>query len=508
VFLVISGILAALAGVFPPLLFREFLDNVLAGKTCLPAFLAVAVAAAFFAFAVNTLRRLYLLKIEGKFAVSANVGFFQHVLNLPMRFFQQRNAGDIADRQNINQDIASAVLQTLAPQALNAGLAIFYLVVMFRYSKPLALIGMGAALLNLALSFYLSKKRLDIAATEASAGGNFAGSTLSGFRLIETLKASAAEGQFFEKWAAAQAEVHFHDVRMAKTNAVWGKIPVLVRDSANIAVLGIGVFLIMEGKFTVGMLMAFQGFMGAFTAPVQSLVDAGQSIREARAGFERVNDVLSYPPEPKKANPKSEEGIEITHLTFGYAKFSPPVVKDFSLTVPAGKSAAITGPTGCGKSTIISLAAGLYAPWSGQIRLAGSAVCVSQDGQLFDDTIKNNLTLWDAAISMDDIVRAAKDARIHEAIMRRPGGYDFVVRKNGMEFSGGERQRLEIARALACNPRILLLDEATSALDEKTEAAVMTAIRARGITLLVSAHRLSAIRGCDTVISLESGAPS
>ncbi len=286
-----------------------------------------------------------------------------------------------------------------------------------------------------------------------------------------------------------------------------------------------GVYLILDGSFTIGMLLAFQGFTASFLSPVQQLVGASQSFIEMRSQMERVEDVFNYQPDVEEEDPsltlpleRLRGGVELRGITFGYNKTAPPLIEDFSLTVKPGGSIALVGSSGSGRSTVGKLIAGLYKPWSGQILFDGipreqvprqvltaSIAVVDQDIALFEDTIFNNLTLWDKSIDEATVIEACKDAQIHEDIMGRPGGYAHVIKEGGKNFSGGQRQRLEIARALAQRPTILILDEATSALDTKTEHLIMEAVKAKGISLIIIAHRLSTIRDCDEIIVLDQG---
>jgi ABC-type bacteriocin/lantibiotic exporter with double-glycine peptidase domain len=244
-----------------------------------------------------------------------------------------------------------------------------------------------------------------------------------------------------------------------------------------------------------------------------------------RTSMERVQDVLEHPAdrsdcerrEPPASSKLSGE-IEIDHVSFGYSPLEPPLIKDFSLKLNQGAWVALVGSSGSGKSTIAKLVSGLYEPWEGEIRfdgaprgeiepdrLSGSLSVVDQDIMTLPDTVDANIRLWDCTIENFEVVLAARDAGIHDAIVEREAGYREIIAPRGRNFSGGQLQRLEIARALACDPTIVILDEATSALDAKTEAHVMRSIRERGITCIVVAHRLSTIRDCDEIIVLDEG---
>lgn len=288
----------------------------------------------------------------------------------------------------------------------------------------------------------------------------------------------------------------------------------------------VGVYLAMQGRFTVGMIMAFQGFLGSFISPATSLISAGQSLQEMRTEMERIEDVMRYPTDVPEDAPVSDNceydklsgNIEIKNVTFGYSRLAEPLIENFNLSLKTGSRVAFVGPSGCGKSTLSKLISGLYKPWSGEILFdgkkiseidrsvfTGSLAVVDQDIILFEDTIANNIKMWDNSIEDFEMIMAARDAQLHEDIMQREGGYQYKMTEGGKDFSGGQRQRMEIARVLAQDPTIIILDEATSALDAKTEYNVVNSIKNRGITCIVVAHRLSTIRDCDEIIVMDNG---
>ena len=545
-FLFVAAItfLIAVAGMAAPVFSRIFMDEILSGKNAawLTPFLAALGALFLFQTAVSLLQTVCLLKIRGKLAVSANSGFMWHVLRLPIEFFSQRYAGDIAQRQQSNEGIAETLIAHLAPMALNLAMLFFYFFVMLQYSPLLTVIGLFTAVLNLAVTQDVSGKRINLARAQMRDAGKLAATALSGIEMIETIKASGAENGFFERWSGLNASVNSAEVGFAKLGSTLGILPTLLTGLANMTVILLGAALIMKGRFTVGMLLAFQGFLSAFMSPVDALLTVGQKFQEMRTSMERVEDVMNYPAdveydEESETETKEADGqdhkeaakglpsfeklrgrLELRDITFGYSRLAPPLIRDFSLTLPPGGTVALVGSSGCGKSTLAKLMSGLYQPWGGEIRydgklrseiprmvFTGSLAVVDQDVILFEDSITENIRIWDKSIEDFEIIMAARDAQIHEDIMSREGGYGVIVRENGKNFSGGQCQRLEIARVLAQDPTIVILDEATSALDARTEFEVIHSIRERGITCVIVAHRLSTIRDCDEIIVLEDG---
>ena len=529
-FVVLTTVISSLIGVIQPAFSRIFMDRLLTRQNpewfypFLGALALLYVAQLVVAFVEARAN----LKIQGKMAVVGDTTFLWKVLHMPMEFFSQRMAGDIQGRQGTNASIAGSLVNTFAPLVLNTVMMLFYLVVMIRYSWILTLVGIVSIVLNLFMSRVISKRRINITRVQMRDAGKLAGATVAGIEMIETIKASGAENGFFQKWAGYQASVNTQQVRYARLNEYLGLIPGLVSQLTNTAVLILGVWFTMQGSFTVGMIMAFQGFLASFTGPAATLISAGQTIQEMRTQMERVEDVMEYPSDVIFASEgklgedaecdKLSGAVEMKNVTFGYSRLAEPLIEDFNLTLKPGSRVAFVGGSGCGKSTLAKLISGLYQPWSGEILFdgkplteidrsvfTGSLAVVDQDIILFEDTIRNNIKMWDTSIEDFEMILAARDAQLHEDIMQREGGYSYVITEGGKDFSGGQRQRMEIARVLAQDPTIIILDEATSALDAKTEYEVVKSIKDRGITCVVVAHRLSTIRDCDEIIVMDHG---
>ncbi len=524
---------AALVGILEPVYSRIFIDRLLTrqNQAWLSFFLFGITFLAVMQIVIALLNSVYLMKIQGKFAIVSNSKFMWHVLRLPMSFFSQRMAGDIAMRQKANQDIASLLIGVFAPLIMDGVMMLSYLIIMARYSLPLTCIGVLSVLVHVWTAAVISSKRINITRVLMRDQGNLDGVTYAGIEMIETIKASGADHGFFQKWSGIQASVNTQRGNYAKLDGYLGGVPAFMATISDILILTLGAYFIIYGEFTMGMLLAFQGLMHSFRKPAQSLVMSGQSFQQMRTNMERIEDVMGHSIEPRycenllqSEDTATEEYhkltgmVELKNITFGYSALSEPLITDFSLSIKQGQRIALIGSSGCGKSTVSKLISGLHQPWSGEILFdgksiteinrqvfTGSLAVVDQDIILFEDTIANNIKMWDLTIEDYQMILAAKDAQIHDDIMQRDGGYQYQILEGGRDFSGGQRQRMEIARALAQNPAIIIMDEATSALDAKTEKDVVNAIKERGITCIVIAHRLSAIRDCDEIIVMEHG---
>ncbi|MCD8362237.1 MAG: NHLP family bacteriocin export ABC transporter peptidase/permease/ATPase subunit [Lachnospiraceae bacterium] len=530
-FVVLTTAITSLIGVIRPGFSRIFLDRLLTGENpgwLYPFIIGLSLLAAL-ELLVSFINTSVTYRIDGKMASYGNTSFMWKVLRMPMEFFSQRMAGDIQQRQSENASISGTLVNTFAPLVLNTVMMVFYLVVMLRYSPILTVVGLCSTLINVAMSQVISKKRVNITRVMMRDSGKLAGATVAGIEMIETIKASGAENGYFEKWSGYQASVNTQEVRFARLDQYLGLVPSIVSSLADLTVLALGVYLTIQGKFTVGMIMAFQGYMSSFLEPANTLISAGQSIQEMRTQMERVEDVMQYPTDVNYENEDTDAAdtaeydklsgrVELRNVTFGYSRLADPLIENFSMTLEPGSRVAFVGSSGCGKSTLSKLISGLYQPWSGEILFdgkpihqidrsifTGSLAVVDQDIILFEDTIANNIKMWDSSIEDFEMILAARDAQLHEDIMQREGGYQYKITEGGKDFSGGQRQRMEIARVLAQDPTIIILDEATSALDARTEYNVVNSIRDRGITCIVVAHRLSTIRDCDEIIVLDNG---
>ncbi len=531
IYLVLIGLIMVIPGLLVPAFSKIFIDDILLGGKgdWLKPLLWAMGAAAILQGVLVALQQYYLLKMETKTAISNAGKFFWHIFRLPVEFFQQRSAGDVSNRLQSNDQVAAFLSRELAETAIGFLTIIFYFVVMLQFSVILALIALLIAALNICYLFYSSSKIETLNAKLLQDQGKVMGFSMSGLFIMETLKASASESDFFAKWSGYHAKEINSQQKLGKTAQVLLQLPDFLSEFANVIVLFVGGLTIISGNLTIGSLIAFQGLLGSFMQPVNDLTQMGMRVKEVQGDINRLEDVFKYKLDENVIREteteheedtcrKLEGDIEIKDLSFGYSPWDPPLIENFSLRLKSGSRVALVGGSGSGKSTVAKLISGIYLPWSGEILFDGkrredlprevivnSMAVVDQDITMFDGTIRENLTMWDATISELDLIRAAKDACIHDDITLRDKGYDHKVSEGGSNFSGGQRQRLEIARALTGNPSVLILDEATSALDVHTEKLVDENIRRRGCTCIIVAHRLSTIRDCDEIIVLEKG---
>lgn len=527
-FVMLTTAMSYLFGIANSVSARIFVDRILniSAAGWLGGFIAFVSVLAVMQIVVAWIQAIYSMKINGKLAVIGSTSFMWKILHLPMEFFSQRLAGDIQSRLLLNSTIAGTLVQTFAPLVINTFMMVVYLAFMLSQSVLLTAVGLAALVLNIIMARIISKHRINITRVQLRDQGKLEAATVAGISMIETIKASGAERGFFQKWAGYQASVNNAEVHTERTNQLLGAIPEFLTAFVNYAVLMLGVYLVIQNKITLGAVLMFQGLLGSFMTPADSMIGAGQNLQEMQTQMERVEDVMEYPDDPDSDDnedsdtdiEKLEGNVELRNVSFGYSRLEEPIIRDLSFSLKKGQSLAVVGASGCGKSTVAKLIGGLYQPQSGEILFDGrkredyprevlinSVAVVDQDITLFEETVAENIRMCDRTIPDEDVVKAAKDAQLHEEILRLHGAYQYKLVNGGKNLSGGQRQRMEIARALATDPEILVLDEATSALDAKTEQQLVDAIEARNITCIVIAHRLSTVRRCDEIIVLDHG---
>ena len=471
---------------------------------------------------MNLLRRRHFTKM----GVLSSSRFVLGILELPMLTLDRFSSGELVARYSSITSITRTMDQ------FSIGLifivqSIISAAMLMMYSWKLGLVVLlSMSLLVLVMQVTADSMKKKAKGTEVS-DGRLQGVTMTGIKNMETIKSMGGERAFYSQWEASFVQALNVRVRSTMSIMGTGSIPLLVLHLSNALILILGAWYILQGELTPGMLLASQALASSIIYPINSAVKATQNVYRSQAAMERLDEVEEAcqghslelsDPEALPDQPKLRGEVELRNVTFGYDRSLPPVLKNFSLKIKAGERVAFVGFSGCGKSTLAKLISGLYEPWEGEVLLDGMPVqqvnravrinslsVVNQDISLFEGTIEDNIKMWDESIEDFSMVMAAHDAQIHEDIAERPGAYQGLLTENGKNFSGGQRQRLEIATALAKDPSILIMDEGTSALDPKTEEKVMQHIGNLGITLVLIAHRLSTIRDCDRIYVMEKG---
>lgn len=532
-FLMLAGLFMVLPGLVFPVLTSVFIDRVLldGDQSWASGILIGYAAAAGLYVLLDWLQRWYLLRFQTKLVLIMATRFFWHLLRLPLTFFTQRAPGELAWRLMLNDNIANVITGELARTVVNAILAVFFFIVMLGFDVVLAFASLAVVAANLLILNRVSQVTQESSLSMSISLGKLQGTAAGGLSVIETLRASAAESTAFGRFGGALAQYIAAHQRVENLGLKYHQIPATLMLLNEAMILCFGGYRVIDGHLTIGMLVAFQALSLSFIIPAMALAGMMTTVQNLRGDLQRVEDVLQYARDPLvedipefrdedlQAGPIKLAGhLEFRDVSFGYNPTDPLLLSGFSLVVRPGERIAIVGRSGCGKSTVAKLVAGLYMPTAGEIlfdgkprqaysraRLAGSVALVDQDITLFEGTFRENLTMWDPSVADGDLIAAAKDALIHDFIMSRPEGYDGTVIEGGRNMSGGQRQRLEIARALLSNPRLLVLDEATSALDTATEEALEHNLRRRGCSCIIIAHRLSTVRDCDRILVLDEG---
>ncbi len=526
---ILAGLLLVIPGLAVAVFTQVFVDRILVENRMnwLRPLILGMILTAIFQSLLTFLQFRYLRHLQIKLSVEMSTGFLWHLLRLPARFYAQRFPGEIGDRLRINTKVASVLSGQLATTVIDAVVVVFYAAVMFSYDWLLTLIGLFFSGINVLLLQWVGRLRKDTYIRLSQDQSKLAGVGIAALQSIETLKSATLESDFFARWGGYYAKVSNAQQQMGIVNQTLGILPSLITSLTTLFLLVVGGLRVMNGYISIGMLVAFQSLMQSFQRPVNTLVSFASTLQELEGDLNRLDDVLDnevdgqLEREPQDSNStffKLQGHLELRNLTFGYSRLDSPLIENFNLSLQPGQRVALVRSSGSGKSTIAKLVVGLYEPWSGEILFDGidrakiprevltnSLSMVEQEIFWFGGTVRDNLTLWDDTIPKDQLIRACEDAAILDAVWAIPGGLEGNLLEGAANMSGGQRQRLEIARALVNNPSILVMDEATSALDAEMEKIIDQNLRRRGCTCLLVAHRLSTIRDCDEIIVLEQG---
>ncbi|MEU9980883.1 NHLP family bacteriocin export ABC transporter peptidase/permease/ATPase subunit [Streptomyces sp. NPDC050856] len=524
----LASLLLVAVGAAVPALSRTFIDMFLiGGQSSVLGPLFAAMAAMVVLTAVLTgLQQANLLHGRLISSTLSSARFLRHLMRLPVTFFAQRSPADLVQRLQSNDAVAETLARDLAAAGVDGVVVVLYALLLWTYDPQLTVVGVGIALLNVVAMRLVVRLRATHTQKLRADSARLTNTSYTGLQLIETMKATGGENGYFRRWAGQHAATLEDQQRLGVPSAALAVVAPTLATLNSALILWIGGLRAVEGHISIGLLVAFQALVTRFTSPITRLNAVAGRIQDFAADVARLRDVENFPADSLYARPEHDPGtrrlkghVELVDVTFGYSPLDEPLLKGFSLTVGPGRQVALVGGSGSGKSTVSRLVAGLYTPWEGSIRvdgqrladipratLAASVSFVDQDIFLFEGTVRDNVTLWDPSIPDEAVVDALRDAALHEDVVaRRPGGIHSRVEQDGRNFSGGQRQRLEIARALVRRPSVLVLDEVTSALDARTEQVVMDGLRRRGCACVVIAHRLSTVRDSDEIVVLDHG---
>lgn len=528
-YILCATLLLVVPGLAIPIFSKIFIDNVLIENhlNWMPALRTAMVLALFLQMILTWIQQRAILQLTTKMALLWCAQFISHLLSLPIEFFEQRWAGDISARVQSNNRLSTLLGGTVATNIVNLLTAFIYAIVMYLFDAWLATSVVVLALINAAVLKKLARLRADEWLKNLQDQGKIAGTSVAGIRIIDSLKASAGEDDFFSVWSGYQAKLLASNQRLGTAAACLDSLTASLTLLSQAFIIGLGGLSIINGNLSVGDLIAFQSLAVLFMTPINQLVSFGQRLQEASGDLVRLEDIFNNKPSVRLVEPLEEfppitalcGELRFEKVTFGYNRQGPPLIENFDLVIAPGRRVALVGGSGSGKTTISKLAIGLMKPWSGSVLIDGhpfdhwprkllarSRAYVDQSIGLFAGTVSDNLRMWDQSTPIELVIEAARDACIHEDIVSRGSlGYESEVKSGGSNFSGGQRQRIEIARALVHRPKLLILDEATSALDPLTEQRLDASLRRRGCACLIVAHRLSTIRDCDEIIYLEGG---
>ena len=526
------GLMLTLLALIVPATLTVFVDDVLENHGHWHGLAVALLGGGALVYILSLLKHRFLKRLAVRISVIGYSRSLSRLLRLPVEFFEHRLVGDLTDRVSSVDRIAKNLTDQFLVLLIDMAMSAVLLIAMFAYDTLLALIVLLLAILHGLLAHFLNALRTVRSQAMRREQGLLIGVGMQMLSHAENLRMTGADDRFFSRWSGQQArELHARQL-YSELGSVNSALPGLVAVLRSAAILGIGGSMVVAGEMTLGTLVGFYILAEMFLGPVGRFLEFADRRKALETDLQRLEDISKAAQDPviSRRSRESESistfngrlqlagHLELRNVTFGFNKSRPPLIEDFNLVLKPGQRVALVGPSGSGKSTLARLVSGICQPWSGEVLFDGhlreeipedvlrrSISMVDQDVVLFSASLRDNITLWNPAVPDEAIVAATRDAQIHSEILRRPQGYATLVEEGGVNFSGGQRQRLEIARALVGHPTVLVLDEATSALDAATEEHVDDALRRRGVTCLIVAHRLSTVRDCDEIIVLDKG---
>ena len=458
--------------------------------------------------------------------MKSNYKLLQKMLKLPIPFFEQRYPGELAIRLENNDDVSEFVTGSLSDAILNVVQAMAYLVVMLAASVRLTILGVTGVLLSVAISALIMRPMRNLSVKLNQDKARTYSMVSAGISIASTIKAQGLENDYAGRTIGAYVNATETEQKIGLVQQVISVVPDTITSIITVLILTVGGRMIISGTLTSGTLMGFCMLLSSFSRPVNQMILMTKTITAMRASMMKVRDIedaredqtFQVPPAEPENCPELSGQIEVNNLCFGYHTDAPAVVQNFSLRASPGSRIAIVGASGCGKSTVGKLIAGLLHPWSGSVTLDGIRLeeipheyltermtVVEQSPVIFAGTVQDNITLWQKEVRDEDLMRALKDADAQALVESLPGELEYGLSEGGKNLSGGQRQKLHLARALYKNPAILILDEATSAIDAESEKRIMENLRRRSCTCITVAHRLSTIRNSDLILVMDKG---
>ena len=529
---VACGLMLTLLSLAVPASLSAFVDDVLNNHGPWGGLVFALLGAGLLVYILSLLKHRFLKRLATRISVIGYSQGLSKLLRLPVEFFEHRLVGDLTDRVSSTDRVAKNLTDQFLVLLVDMAMSTVLLAAMLAYDALLTLLVLALAVLHGVLAHSLNAFRAVRSQAMRREQGLLIGVGMQMLQSADNLRMTGADDRFFSRWSGQQARELAARQRYSELGAVNTALPGLIGALRAAAILGVGGSFVMMGSMTLGTLVGFYILAEMFLAPIGRFLEFADKRQALETDLQRLEDIAKAAEDPvfARRSPESESiptfkgrlqlagALELRDVTFGFNRSKPPLIKDFNLAISPGQRVAVVGPSGSGKSTLARLVSGIYQPWSGEILFDGhrrddipeevlrrSISMVDQDVVLFSASLRDNITLWNPAVPDEAIFSAARDACIHHEILLRPQGYSTLVEEGGVNFSGGQRQRLEIARALVGNPTVIILDEATSALDASTEELVDDALRRRGVTCLIVAHRLSTVRDCDEIIVLEAG---
>lgn len=489
-------------------------------------FVSVYILLMIFYLVFGILKNALVTRTSRKISASSGIGLFKTIFTQPMRFFEQYNAWELIARLQDNITLDNSIITALVPRAIDAVMSVVYLAVLFSYNPIISFVCLIVLIFSVMISTKMQQQNAIVSRSMTTSNNSVHSTLLNGMNMIDTIQSTGGERAFYSLWSRSLEQMKENKIRQFRFNALSNSFSSLSSSVLQGVQLFMGAYFVTHGNFTLGTMALFQGTLNSMINSVDNCVSTVDTLQTMRTNIERIDDInhrntrtrISLPEEEHENASKMDGSLLAKNICYRYNAGDKPALDNVSIEVKPGQMIAIVGPTGCGKSTLLKILANLYEPESGTVLYSGrtrdqipdtvfhsSVATVDQEVVMFDDSVYNNIRMWDSTIENYEVIMAARDAQIHDRIMREPLDYGALIVENGRNFSGGELQRMELARALAHEPTLLFLDEFTSALDALTEDKALQALRKKGTTCIVVAHRLSTIVDCDRIYVIDKG---